>query len=130
MTINKSEINRIDQIINGMRQQGIQLSDFTNVQYPAAALHSNSTLIAVNAEAEEMFGYEAGEMLYLNAWTLFPPESGPALMQHLINHSEEPYQVNARRKDGSIFKVELVGKEFVLNDELIRAVVLRQVADS
>jgi PAS domain S-box-containing protein len=128
MTINDSERGRIDQIIKAIDHEGVQLSDFSNRDYPAVALHSNSTLIATNAEAEKMFGFEPGEMVYLNAWTLFPPESGQALMQHLVSHSEEPYQVNARRKDGSIFRVELMGKEFLLKGELIRAVVLRQVA--
>lgn len=127
MTTSQSEQARINQIRKALAKDAIRLESFLEQGYPAVALHSNSTLIDVNAPAEAMFGYGHGEMDYLNAWTLFPPESAPALMQHLVSHSEEPYQVIAKRKDGSTFMVEIKGKEFMLRKEPIRAVLLRIV---
>ena len=97
--------------------------------YPAVAVHTKSILIEVNRQAAEMFGYAVDELIGLNAWLLFPPESVEALTRHLMTLSEEAYQVMARRKDGSLFKVELKGKDTVVAGEPIRTVLLKKIME-
>lgn len=120
----KSEHDRITRL---RQRLDLDLTDFLCEGYDAVALHSSSILIAVNAPAAEMFGYSPDEMVGMNSWTLFPPQSAEALLKHLITRSEAPYSVDAVHKNGSLFRVELVGKDFEVAGEPVRAVLLRRL---
>jgi PAS domain S-box-containing protein len=98
-------------------------------EYPGVAVHTKSILIDANPQAAEMFGYTINEIIGLNAWLLFPPESVEALTKHLMTQSEEAYQVVAKRKDGSRFKLELKGKDAVVAGEPIRTVLMKEVTE-
>jgi PAS domain S-box-containing protein len=119
-----SERERLDKL---RRHLGDKLDDYLCDGYQAVALHSSSTIFAVNQIAADLFGYSIDELVPSNAWLLFPPQSVEALMQHLVSKSTESYTVTARRKDGSLFRVELKGRDFEHAGEPVRAVLLRAV---
>lgn len=122
-----SEKHRIDEIIKCLQRENIRIEDLIEADYPAIALHSNGTIIATSQEALDIFGYSSEDITYMNAWHLFPQESIKTIMQNQLNHSEEAYQVMAKRKDGSLFPVELKPNEFMLQQEVIRSVSFRKL---
>jgi PAS domain S-box-containing protein len=124
-TLPASELARLDKL---RRLLGDKLEDYLCEGYQAVALHSSGIVFAANPAAAELFGYSVDELLPCNAWLLFPPQSTRALMQHLLSKSTEAYTVVARRKDGSLFQVELKGRDFEVDGEPVRAVLLRAAA--
>ena len=116
-----------DRILSLRRHLQVDLAELLVDDYKAVAIHSSSIVIAANECCAQMFGYTVDEVIGLNAWTLFAASSVEALTKHLMSKSEAPYQVIARRKDGSHFKVELKGKDAELAGEPIRTVWLKQV---
>ena len=103
------------------------MSDHLVDDYKAVAIHSSSTIVDANQHCIEMFGYAEEDIVGLNAWILFPPSSAETLMKHLMEKSEEPYQVIAKRKDGSLFKVELKAINSELAGEPIRTVLVKEI---
>jgi PAS domain S-box-containing protein len=95
--------------------------------YEAVAIHSSSILVCANQAAAEMFGYKPDEMAGINTWVLFKPEYSKTIMQHLIDKSEEPYQVRAIAKDKNEFDVELKGRDFEIAGIPVRAVLLKKL---
>ncbi len=119
----ETERIRIDTILAAMKND---INSYLEEGYEGVVLHTSSIVIATNQAAAEMFGYTPDEVVYMNAWIFFPPNCVDPIFEHLISKSEEPYNVDAQHKDGSLFVVELKGKDFEINHEPVRSVQLNK----
>lgn len=122
-----AERERATELYNILDKTGFDLQRLLEPGYQVVAVHTCSTVVTANATACAMFGYELDELIGLNAWLLFSPESAPILMEHLVKRSQEPYQAVARHKDGSHFRIELKGNNFMFGDEELRSVQIRKL---
>lgn len=116
-----------ERILKLREQLDLNLDNYLRDGYEAVALHASSIIIAANRAGAEMFGYSVEEIEGLNAWSLFAPSSFDTILHKLSSRSTEPYIVEGRRRDGSTFKVELLGKDFTVARQNVRAVLLRKV---
>lgn len=121
-----TEKDRIDRLYRQLTRNGIKPDSILGGDYTGVAIHSDSTVILGNQSACEIFGYSADELKGINAWTLFAPESAPQLLDHISRGSESPYEVIARHKDGSKFRVTLKGQNFTIEGEELRAVLIKK----
>ena len=104
------------------------IGDYVSDDYEGIAFHSNSIVFLVNDAAADMFGYTKDEVFGLNAWRLFSSDSAETIMQHLVEKSEEAYQVKGVKKNKIEFDVELKGKDFELRGDPVRAVLLKRLS--
>lgn len=119
---------RINDTIQRLRTKLPQLANtFLEDDYDGIAFHSSSILIYADKGAADLFGYSEEEIPGMNSWLFFKPESAPIIMQHLVSKSTDPYRVKAVRKDKTEFEVELKGKDFEIDGEPIRAVLMKKV---
>jgi len=119
---------KTDDTIRKLQIKLPQLADsFLEDGYDGIAFHSSSILIYANKGAAEAFGYSEEELPGMNSWLLFKPESAKTIMQHLVSKSSSPYRVKAVRKDKTEFEVELKGKDFEINGEPVRSVLIKKV---
>ena len=109
------------------RELQSKVDDYVADDYEGIAFHSSSIVFLANDVAADMFGYSANELFGLNAWRLFSDESFDTIMQHLVEKSEEPYQVKGIKKDETEFDVELKGSDFEVHGEPIRSVMLKKI---
>ncbi|MBU1646951.1 MAG: SpoIIE family protein phosphatase [Gammaproteobacteria bacterium] len=91
---------------------------------------------SVNAASEQIFGYTAQELLGRNVNMLMPEPWASTHNDHIRRyvHGGEPHiigigqrKVEARRKDGSVFPIELGVGEARINDERVFIGVLRDI---
>lgn len=119
---------RIDDTVQRLQRKLPQLANsFFDDEYDGIAFHSSSILVYADKGAAEIFGYSMEELPGMNSWLLFKPESAQTIMHHLVNKSETAYRVKAVRKDKTEFEVELKGKDFVIDGEPIRSVLIKKV---
>lgn len=124
----KTTISVQDRILNIRKHLTGDIEELVNDEYQVVAIHSDSIIVDVSSKSTDMFGYTVEEFIGMNAWLLFTTDSASSLTKNLMYKSEVPYQVNARHKDGTIFKVELKGKDSELAGEPIRTVWLKTVS--
>ena len=105
-----------------------KIDDYISDDYEGIAFHSSSIIFLANAAAVDMFGYTKDEVFGMNAWRLFSDESFETIMQHLVEKSEEPYQVKGVKKDKTKLDLELKGKDFELHGEPVRAVMIKKLS--
>ena len=122
-----TEQDRIHHLQRQLIRAGYTLQGNPSPGYPGIVIHSDSSIVYANAYVCESLGYSEEEMQGFNAWLLFTPESGPALMEHVSTRSEEPYQAMARHKNGTTFAVTLKGHNFTLEGEALRSVLFKKV---
>jgi PAS domain S-box-containing protein len=107
--------------------QGIRLNEFLSDHYTAILVHSSSTIVTANQALADLVGYTISELQGMNAWNLFPPQSVAIVTEQLALRSESPYQVDVKRKDGSLVRAELKGINFDIAGEPARAILAREL---
>ncbi|WP_372634433.1 PAS domain S-box protein [Fodinibius sp.] len=89
-----------------------------------------------NQAAEEMFGYRSGEVVGKNVSKLMPSPYQEEHDQYLENYLETGErkiigigrQVRGKRKDGSVFPIELAVSEVQFGDEIIFTVLIKDIS--
>lgn len=105
----------------------LNMDIYVTEEYPATAIHLNSTMIDANQTCLDMFGYSIEELTGFNAWRFFSEKSVPIIMDKLVNKIEEPYRVVAVKKDGTEFEIELKGTEMELDGYELRLVQIKKL---
>lgn len=101
------------------------------------AIDSRGIIQSVNRAAEEMFGYRADQMLGNNVAMLMDMEHAEAhdgYIDHYLTTGETHIigmgrEVMAKRKDGTMFPIELAVSEYGDGDERLFVGVLRDISD-
>ena len=74
-------------------------------------------VLTTNEQFAEIFGYHPSELIGMKVPGFFTSESRDLVRQHIISEHEERYEVQALRKDGSIFPAEVRGKQVLYGGE-------------
>lgn len=121
-TTRAKELNRI--FLNGR----FKIEDLIESAYPIIVIHSDSTIFYGNDAFCELSQYTHDEIIGLNAWRLFSPESTEIITQKLKENATDPYQVTAITKNGTAVKIEIKGKNLVFGNDKARAVLARVIS--
>ncbi len=99
--------------------------------------NERGTIESVNVATETIFGYPAEEMIGQNVSLLMPQPYGEEHDQYLarFQHPRSPktvdagHEVSGRRKDGSLFPVDLAVSEIVLTDRRLFTGFVRDITE-
>jgi two-component system, cell cycle sensor histidine kinase and response regulator CckA len=93
-------------------------------------LDEDGSVLATNDRARSLFGYSGREMAGLTLFDLRAP-SAQASLQDDIRHAMQPggavFETWNRRKDGSVFPVEISARTVLLEDGRVRMGLVRDV---
>ncbi|MBF0268949.1 MAG: PAS domain S-box protein [Alphaproteobacteria bacterium] len=92
-------------------------------------IHDGKTIIDVNPTFCQMFGYEPEELVGKSFERLLTEDSRNLVRQRINDKNEDPYEVDAVRKDGSIFPAELVGRNVVYGGESVRVASVADITE-
>jgi two-component system, sporulation sensor kinase A len=99
----------------------------TQVTQEGVLLHENPKVVDVNPALTLMMGYSAEEMIGKSGFDFLAPESHETARRHMVESSPEPYEVLALRKDGSVFPIELQGRNFHYKGKELRVLSVRDL---
>ena len=87
--------------------------------------------LAVNRAAVEAYGYSEEEFLAMKVSDIRPPEDIPTLLKHLAESegSSHRYLTRHRRKNGTVFPVEIDSGSFTISGRPARLVVAHDVSE-
>ncbi len=100
------------------------LSDAT---FEAIFISENGICIETNQRATEMFGYRYDELIGIFGTDVIAAESKELVKHNMLSGYEEPYEVLARRKDGSTFHAEIRGKMMEYKGRRVRVTVVHDI---
>lgn len=103
-----------------------QLGDISN---EGILIHSRGKIVDINAVVERMFGYSREDLLKMEVWDLLAPESIAVGFHNVHTGLELPYEVQALRKDGREFPMEVFAKNSDLDGEPVRVACLRDITE-
>ena len=99
-----------------------------SVAFEGVVIHDAGVILEVNRAAAEMSGYTADELVGMDVLKLTAPEDRALIRERMRVEGPVPYEVRARRKDGSVFPVEVLGRTVPYQGRTVRVAALRDVS--
>ncbi len=105
-----------------------QLRALSEASFEAIFLSEKGICFTQNKSAEQMFGYTRSEAIEKPGTNWIIPEHRELVKNNMLSGYEEPYEVNALRKDGTSFPAEIQGKMIRFQERDVRVTALRDIS--
>ncbi len=94
-------------------------------------IHDNGIAIDFNLSLANMFGYQREELIGKNLIKLFIPEEfHTTIADNIKKDNASPYEAEGKRKDGSVFPIEIEARNIVLEGKrLTRVTAIRDITE-
>jgi len=101
----------------------------SSLTFEGIMIHDKGVTIDVNESFTKLFGYAKDELLGKNLLDLiFPSESIPVVNENMIKYVATPYEVVGRKKDGTLFPVEIEGRDMSDANGYFRVAAFRDIS--
>jgi len=97
--------------------------------FEAIAIHERGKILEVNQCFCDMFGYEAEEVIGMNALDFAAPESRDLIREKLLSGDDEPYEAVGLRKNGTLLHAELRGTTITYRGRNVRVTAVRDITE-
>lgn len=115
-------------VIKKLEESEERYKVFSNASFEAIIISEKGVYIEQNKAAEEMFGYSHEDAKTMTAVDIFADESKAIVKKNILSGYLEPYDVVAKRKDGTIFDAEIQGLNFFYKGKKLRITAIRDVS--
>jgi PAS domain S-box-containing protein len=93
-----------------LRESEERFRILSEAAFEAIFIHDSLDIIEANQTAYEIFGYKPEEFAGRSVLEFLAPESKDLVMEKWRSRDKEPYEVRAKRKDGTTLITEVRGK--------------------
>ena len=101
-----------------------------NASYEAIFIHDNGVLLFANKRFFDLFQYNESELINAQLMPLLlSPDSLRISERHVNNKSDEIYEVECIKKDGTVFSAEVIPQNEVLNGRNVRVIAIRDITE-
>jgi len=105
-----------------------RFSRLSNLTFEGILLHKGGTVIDINDSLANLIGYTREELIGSNIIKLAVLEEYHAtITDNMTKKSTVPYEVLGRKKDGTIFPVELESRNVEFRNEALRVTAVRDI---
>ncbi|MBF0564607.1 MAG: PAS domain S-box protein [Nitrospirae bacterium] len=115
--------------IASRRETENRLNRLLEASFEGIVIAEEGRIIDANKRYAEMFGYEPGEMFGMSVFDLVAPQYREIAMKHVSARYEEPYEADGLKKDGTIIRVEVCGKNMEYEGRKVRMSALRDITE-
>lgn len=93
-----------------LRESELRYKTLAESTFEAIFVSENGIGIDTNRRATEMFGYSYDEIIGMFGTTVAAEQDREMVKEKMLSEYQEPYEMLARRKDGSTFQAKIRGK--------------------
>ncbi len=97
--------------------------------FEGIVISENGKILEANEPFARMFGYELPEVIGMSASDATTPESAELIMKNIQSGFEKPYEIAGVKKDGTIFNIEVVGKNCLYQGRDARVTAFRDITE-
>jgi len=103
----QQEITERKQVEEQLRKSKERFRGLAEATLEGIIFHEDGRIIDVNQAIIKLFGYDRADVIGENVFTFLTPESRDVVQANMNVGFEEAYEVEAFKKDGSIFPIEI-----------------------
>ena len=119
-----SALKKAAQVIRESEERYRLISE---ASFEGIVINIDGKVVDCNSAFARMFGYTPDEIIGKIPLDLSPPESHAIIMDHIRRESEEVYDVAARKKDGTLFNIEMRGRSILYHGVKARITAMRDI---
>lgn len=124
------EKSKLKQAEEALKESEKRFKKLSNLTFEGILIHDKGVTIDVNESLTRLLGYTRGEMIGKNVITLcVPREYHAKIKEKIVKHSAKPYEVMARKKDGTLFPVEIEARNVKDKDGKIRVTTIKDITE-
>jgi PAS domain S-box-containing protein len=97
--------------------------------FEGIVISEQGIVVDANARMAEMLGCKFSDLIGSNISAFVAPESLESVEDHIRSGSEDRYELFARRKDGSLFPVEIQGRSLPYEGRMLRITAVRDITE-
>ncbi|HVP35474.1 MAG TPA: PAS domain S-box protein, partial [Terriglobales bacterium] len=97
--------------------------------FDSIVIQEKGVILEVNSNFAHTWGYGPSEIIGLSIKDFIAPSSYDTVMRNVLSKSEEPYEALAVKKDGTVFPIEIVGKEITYKGRKARISTARDISE-
>ncbi|MBI5637240.1 MAG: PAS domain S-box protein [Nitrospinae bacterium] len=112
-----------------LRESEQRLRQLSEAAFEGIVINIEGKIVDCNSAFARMFGYEPEDLIGTVPVDLSPPESRAVIMDHIRRGSEEVYDVIGRKKDGTLFPIELQGRSIPYRGVNARVTAVRDITE-
>jgi diguanylate cyclase (GGDEF)-like protein/PAS domain S-box-containing protein len=112
-----------------LRRSEERLRSLADSAFEGIIISDKGEILEANQALTKMLGYELGEMIGRSALEFIVPEHRELVWQKIATEDEEPYEIVAVRKDGTLIHLEVRGRAFYYRGRRVRVTAVRDVTE-
>ncbi len=117
-------------MVQELRDSQERFRMLNEVSFSGIMIHDEGVIMDVNDELCRLTGYTAEELIGQNGLDLLcSPESRKLLLHRIITSSDQPYTINAIKKDGTRFPVEIQARNIPYRGKQVRVAEFRDITE-
>ncbi len=130
---NKSELESKNRLLLNSKEE-IKKSEkkfkkLSNLTFEGILIHDKGVVVDMNLSLEKIVGYSCEELVGKNVIDLLVPKKHQKVIsKSIVENYSHPFELEIKRKDGSIFPIEIEAREFLTEDDKkLRVAAIRDV---
>lgn len=112
-----------------LRESEGRLRALTDAALEGIAITENGYILETNRAFNEMFGYEAPEVVGMSALDFMAPESRAMVRRNIVADYQSSYEATGMRKDGTRIELEIHGRSSTYRGRTVRITALRDITE-
>jgi PAS domain S-box-containing protein len=108
----KQEIAERKRVEEALRESEIRFRRVTEAAFEGVAVTEGDTLIDVSEKLAQLFGYERSQLIGKSVAGLIEAKARDETVAKILSGYSVPYESMCLKKDGSVFPVEVCGKNY------------------
>ena len=125
----RREIAERRRVEEALRESEIRFRRVTEAAFEGVAVTEGGTLIDVSEKLAKLFGYLRNELIGRPVEGLIAPRNRKDTMAKILSGYSVPYESICRRKDGTVFPVEVCGKNYSSKGRELCVTAIRDIAE-
>jgi PAS domain S-box-containing protein len=122
----KKNMKRVE---GSLQEAELRLRKLAEIAFDGIAVTENGRFIDANDQFLNLFGYTRPELIGMPVANLISVEARHDALDKIRSGYDKPYESLCVRKDGSVFPVEVCGKNYVVDDREQRITALRDISE-
>ncbi|MFP4060685.1 MAG: PAS domain S-box protein [Bacteroidales bacterium] len=116
--------------ISGRKQAENRYEFLSSATMEGILVHKNGIAIDMNPTLSKITGYQREELIGMNVFGLVENDKDrEKAKNNVLKDYKFPYEIKARRKNGSVFAAEIIGRKMQYNDEEVRIIIIRDITE-
>ncbi|MBU1706976.1 PAS domain S-box protein, partial [bacterium] len=123
------DITERKQVEEALRESEDKFRTLSEESFDGIIVHDNGRILEANRMFAKTWGYEPSEVIGMQTEDFITPESIETAKKAILSGSKKPYEAVARKKDGSLFPVEVIGKTILYKGKNVRISTARDITE-